>query len=66
MVTKTVTVDGPRAFGFLLHQKLSDVPLEFAVPHNWESYQVTIQEIEDLLFGLATFGWCKVHDAMNF
>nr|WP_160163552.1 DNA/RNA non-specific endonuclease [Pirellula staleyi] len=57
------TEDGPKAFGFVLKQKLTGVPLEFAVPEDWEPYQVSIQEIEDLLFGLATLDWCKSHDA---
>ncbi|TWU09740.1 DNA/RNA non-specific endonuclease [Allorhodopirellula heiligendammensis] len=60
------TEDGPKAFGFLLKQKLTGVPLEFAVPEDWKPYQVAIQEIEDLLFGLATLDWCKVHDVLEF
>ncbi len=48
------TDEGPRAFGFVLKQKLTGVPLEFTVPEDWEPYQTHIHEIEDLLFGLAT------------
>lgn len=59
------TEDGPRAFGFVLKQKLTGVPLEFAVPEDWEQYQVPIQEIEELMFGLATLEWCKEFDALR-
>ncbi len=59
------TDDGPRAFGFVLKQKLTGVPLEFAVPEDWEPYQTPIAEIEELLFGLATFEWCKEHDILS-
>jgi len=58
------TEDGPKAFGFLLRQKLTRVPLEFAVPEDWEPYQTPIAEIEELLFGLATLDWCKEHDVL--
>lgn len=58
------TEDGPKAFGFVLRQKLTGVPLEFAVPEDWEPYQTPIAEIEELLFGLATLDWCKEHDAL--
>jgi endonuclease G len=58
------TEDGPKAFGFVLRQKLTGVPLEFAVPEDWEPYQTPIAEIEELLFGLATFDWCKEHDVL--
>ncbi|MGV2337297.1 MAG UNVERIFIED_CONTAM: DNA/RNA non-specific endonuclease [Planctomycetaceae bacterium] len=59
------TDDGPKAFGFVLRQKLTGVPLEFAVPEDWEPYQTPIAEIEKLLFGLATLDWCKEHDALS-
>ena len=59
------TGDGPRAFGFVLKQKLTGVPLEFAVPTDWEPYLVPISEIEESLFGLATLEWCKQHDALS-
>lgn len=59
------TDDGPKAFGFVLRQKLTGVPLEFAVPEDWEPYQTPIAEIEELLFGLATLDWCKEHDALS-
>jgi endonuclease G len=58
------TEDGPKAFGFVLRQKLTGVPLEFAVPEDWEPYLTPISEIEELLFGLATLDWCKEHDAL--
>jgi len=59
------TEDGPKAFGFVLRQKLTGVPLEFAVPADWKPYQTPIAEIEELLFGLATLDWCKQHDVLN-
>lgn len=59
------TDDGPKAFGFVLKQKLTGVPLEFAVPEDWEPYQTPITEIEEMLFGLVTLGWCKDHDALS-
>jgi endonuclease G len=59
------TDDGPKAFGFVLRQKLSSVPLEFAIPDDWEPYQVQISEIEEMLFGLASLDWCKRHDALG-
>ncbi|MDX1964965.1 MAG: DNA/RNA non-specific endonuclease [Pirellulales bacterium] len=59
------TEDGPKAFGFVLKQKLTSVPLEFAVPEDWEPYQVPISEIEDLMFGLVEFSWCKERDSMD-
>jgi endonuclease G len=45
--------DGPEAYGFLLEQDLSLVPLEFAVPVNWRRQMARISEIEGLLNGLA-------------
>jgi endonuclease G len=58
------TENGPKAFGFVLKQKLTGVPLEFAVPEDWEPYQIAISDIEDMLFGLATLDWCKAHDVL--
>ena len=58
------TQNGPKAFGFVLKQKLTGVPLEFAVPEDWEPYQIAISDIEDMLFGLATLDWCKAHDVL--
>lgn len=60
------TDDGPQAFGFVLRQKLTSVPLEFTVPEDWEPYQTPIQEIEDMTFGLVKFDWCKERDILNF
>jgi endonuclease G, mitochondrial len=54
--------DGPAAYGFVLEQDLSAVPLEFAVPAQWRKYLVSIEEIERLLDGLATLDWLKQHD----
>jgi endonuclease G len=59
------TDEGPKAFGFVLKQKLTDVPLEFTVPEDWEPYQTPIQEIEYLLFDLVTLDWCKEHDTLR-
>ncbi len=59
------TEDGPKAFGFVLKQKLTGVPLEFTVPEDWEPYQTPIKDIEALLFGLAKLDWCKDHDALQ-
>lgn len=59
------TNDGPKAFGFVLRQKLTGVPLEFAVPEDWEPYQTPIADVEELLFGWVTLDWCKNHDALS-
>lgn len=58
------TANGPKAFGFVLRQKLTSVPLEFTVPEDWQPYQTPIAEIEELLFGLVSLEWCKEHDAL--
>jgi endonuclease G len=59
-------VDGTaRAFGFLLKQKLDAVPLEFAVPEDWEKHHVSISEIESKLFQLVSLDWFNQHDALN-
>ena len=44
---------GPEAFGFVLEQDLTDVPLEFNVPARWRRYLRKISEIEKLLFDKA-------------
>lgn len=59
------TDDGPRAFGFILKQKLSGVPLEFTIPEDWEPHQTPIPEIEESLFGLVSLDWCKSRDALS-
>ena len=59
------TEDGRKAFGFVLKQKLTGVPLEFTVPEDWEPYQTPIKDIEDLLSGLAKLDWCKAHDVLQ-
>jgi endonuclease G len=59
------TNQGPRTYGFILKQILDDVPLEFVVPEDWESYQAPIAEIEKLLFGLVSLKWFKERDALN-
>ena len=54
---------GPEAFGFVLEQDLSSVPtrMEMAVPARWRPYMRPLDEIEGMLFGLASFdipkGW---------
>jgi endonuclease G len=55
---------GPEAYGFVLEQDLSNVPLreEFAVPAAWRRYMKSIEEIEGLLNGLVTLSWLKGHD----
>lgn len=63
-IVVAVTEAGPRAFGFVLKQKLTGVPLEFAVPEDWEPFQTPIQEIEDLLFGLVKLDWLKERDIL--
>ena len=61
--------DGPKAYGFVLEQDLSDVPLEvpleFAVPQPWKRYMQSIAEIEDKLNGWAKLTWLKEHDAIE-
>lgn len=47
--------EGPEAFGFVLEQDLIDVPLEFAVLARWKRYLTSIEDIEELLNGLAEF-----------
>jgi endonuclease G len=53
---------GPEAFGFVLEQDLADVELEFAVPTRWRRYLRRIDEIEKLLFGLASLERLKPYD----
>jgi len=55
---------GPQAFGFVLEQDLSDVPLreEFVVPAHWRRFMKSVADIEDMLFGCATLDWLKAHD----
>ncbi len=40
---------GLAAFGFVLRQDLSDVPLEFAVAEEWKQHMITITDLEKLL-----------------
>jgi len=58
---------GAEAYGFVLEQDLSGVPLreEFAVPSKWRAHMRSIADIELLLHGLAQFPWLKEHDAFN-
>ena len=58
---------GPQAFGFVLEQDLSQVPLdqEFVVPASWRRFMRRIGELEGLLFGLADFSWLKDHDRFD-
>jgi len=67
---KVVAVNGPagvQAFGFLLEQDLSQVPLdqEFVVPASWRRFMRRISELEGLLFGLADFAWLKDRDRFD-
>lgn len=59
--------DGPQAFGFLLEQDLSAVPLheEMAVPAAWKGHMVSIAEIESLLGGWVKLSWLKRHDQLD-
>jgi endonuclease G len=54
----------PAAFGFLLDQDILHVDLhaEFAVPTAWKRFLHSIEEIESLLFGLASLAWFKQWD----
>jgi endonuclease G len=55
--------DGPRAYGFVIEQDLSDVRWEeFAVPPEWQGTMRPIEEIEGMLFGLAKLPWLKKRD----
>jgi endonuclease G len=58
---------GPQAFGFVLEQDLSKVPLreEFAVPAAWKRYMRSIAEIEHLLNGLAKLTFLKKYDQLD-
>ena len=59
--------EGPQAFGFLLEQDLSNVPLdqEFIVPAPWRRFMRRIGDIEPLLFGLADLSWLKERDQFD-
>ncbi|QEH38889.1 DNA/RNA non-specific endonuclease [Aquisphaera giovannonii] len=62
--------DGPQAFGFVLEQDLSAVPLEapleeFAVPAPWKRFMKSIAEIEGLLHNWVKLTWLKEHDAIG-
>ena len=59
--------EGPQAFGFLLEQDLSNVPLdqEFVVPAPWRRFMRRISDIEQLLFGLADLSWLKERDQFD-
>jgi endonuclease G len=63
------TAGGPRAYGFVLEQDLSAVPLEapleFAVPQPWKRYMQNIAKIEAMLNGWAKLTWLKAHDAIG-
>lgn len=54
-----------KAYGFVLTQSLSSVPLaeEFSVPLAWARHMKSIADIEKSLFGLAKLPWLKAHDA---
>jgi endonuclease G len=57
--------DGPRAYGFVLEQDLSAVPVEFAVPQAWERYMKPVAEIEEMLNGWVKLTWLKEHDGFE-
>jgi endonuclease G len=56
---------GPDAYGFLLEQDLSRVPLEFAVPPSWRPHMCEIAQIEALLNGLARLDWLQNVDRFD-
>jgi endonuclease G len=58
---------GPEAYGFVLEQDLSNVPLreEFAVPARWRRHMESITTIEQLLQGFATLDWLQQHDQFD-
>jgi endonuclease G len=57
---------GPQAYGFLLEQDLSDVPIvEFTVPKRWRRDMRPIADIEEMLHGLAQLAWLKKHDQFD-
>lgn len=53
-----------RAFGFLLEQDLSNVPLEFAVGAEWKSELIALRDLEEIL-GLVEFP-AELHDADQY
>jgi len=53
------------AYGFVLEQDLTDVPLEFTVPKNWKAHMLSIADIEGMLGGLLELTWFKQHDQFN-
>lgn len=57
--------NGPEAFGFVLKQDLSNVPLEFSVPKPWQRYMRRIADIEKLLFGWASLNALKPYDQFD-
>lgn len=59
--------EGLEAFGFVVEQDLSDVPLheEFAVSARWRPYLTPVVDIEQLLFGLAKLDPIKDIDAYD-
>ncbi|MCI0699638.1 MAG: DNA/RNA non-specific endonuclease [Planctomycetia bacterium] len=57
--------NGPEAYGFVLEQDLSNVPLEFAVPDNWKRFMRSIADIEGMLGGLVKLTWLKQHDRFD-
>jgi endonuclease G len=53
---------GPEAYGFVLEQDLSGVPLEMVVPAAWQRHMAKIADIESSLNGLAKLTWLKKCD----
>jgi endonuclease G, mitochondrial len=60
---------GPRAYGFVLEQDLSDVPLEipleFVVPQPWKRYMQSVADIEQMLGGWVKLTWLKDRDGFE-
>jgi endonuclease G len=58
---------GPEAYGFVLEQDLSNVPVveEFAVPDRWRVFMQSIESIEEELQGLAELNWLRQFDQFS-
>jgi len=53
------------AYGFMLKQDLSGVPLEFMVPEAWRQYMAKIADIEAALGKLVDLSWLKKFDRFD-
>jgi endonuclease G len=58
---------GPEAYGFVLEQDLSAVPIVEAlpIPGKWRREMRSIEHIEALLHGLAQLSWLKKYDQFD-